>query len=62
MTKFTTPFTRIWDQFNEYVSSELMFDSPLHEILGFPEWAEAHFGVSKEEATEWFCQHAERMG
>ena len=60
-TKSSVPLMRIWDQFNEYVSNELMFDSPPHEILGFSEWAEAHFGVSKEESIDWFYKYAEKL-
>lgn len=53
----------VWEKFNEYVSNELMYDESPSEILGFPEWAEAHFGVSQEVATNWFCQNAaESMG
>lgn len=59
MSKSETSLTRIWDQFNEYVSNELMFDSPPEEILGFPEWAEAHYGVEKNKTEEWFYKHAD---
>jgi hypothetical protein len=54
---------KVWEKFNEYVSNELMYDNSLSEISGFPEWAEMHFGIDQEAATDWFCEHAaEQMG
>jgi hypothetical protein len=54
---------KVWEKFNDYVSDALMFDNTPSEIAGFPEWAEMHYGVSQEDATNWFCEHAaEQMG
>lgn len=51
---------KVWESFNEYVSNELFFDSSLSEVLGFPEWAEAHYGVSQQDAENWFIMNADK--
>ena len=51
---------KVWELFNEYVNNELMFDSPAEEILGFPEWTEAHYGIPKDQSEQWFYQYADQ--
>lgn len=46
------------DRWLDYFQNEQMFDSPTSEIMDFPIWAAAHFGVCQEAAKAFFYANA----
>ncbi len=46
------------DRWLDYFQNEQMFDSPTSEIVDFPIWAAAHYGVCPKQAEKFFYENA----
>lgn len=58
MTQLQALLNQIFEAYHDYVNTELMFDSPAHEIVEFDLWAHLHYGVSRQEAQDFFYAKA----